>query len=257
MPALSRADECANMPPINDQAVVLRLTDYSETSQIVTLFSADHGRLRLIAKGIRRGTRQRFAVGLDLLELGSVAFLPARVAGQLATLTDWVQREPFTALRRELVRLYGALYAAELVDMLTEEGDPHPALFAALVAALRQLAGTGPAAAAVPVFQWELSRAIGYAPRLDACVECGRPFATPGPVYFSATAGGLLCRDCEAPHVEKWQVPWNLVGQHPAQGHPADWFRLFDYHLTHIAGRPARTAAQLAAMLAGQAPRTI
>ncbi len=245
------------MPPINDQAVVLRLSEFSETSQIVTLFSADHGRLRLIAKGIRRGTRQRFAVGLDLLELGSVGFLPARSADRLGTLTDWVQREPFSGLRRELVRLYGGLYAAELVHMLTEEGDPHPTLFSALVAALRRLAGPDQAAPVVPAFQWELLRAIGYAPCLDACVECRRPLGQSGPVYFSATAGGLLCRDCEAPHVEKWQVPPGLAAQRPGAGDPSGWFKLFDYHLTHIAGRPSRSAGPLAALLGGRSPATI
>ena len=119
------------------------MTEFSETSQIVTLFCAAHGLLRLIAKGARRSTKQRFAAGLDLLELGEVGFVPPRGDAQLGTLTDWAQQETFGAVRRELLRLYGALYAVELVTSLTEEADPHPELYVALVRTLRDLAGEG------------------------------------------------------------------------------------------------------------------
>ena len=237
------------MTPLKDEAVVVRLTEFSETSQIVTLFGAAHGQLRLIAKGARRSTKKHFAAGLDLLELGDVGFLPAHGDAQLGTLTDWGQRETFSGVRRELIRLYGALYAVELVAALTEEADPHPELFQALVGTLRALAGDEPAAPCLPAFQSDLLRAIGYAPNLEECVSCHRPAARGGPVYFSGGAGGLLCRDCEGQHVEKWRVPPRLVGTTPRNGAPRYWFELLDYHLTYIAGRRFKTASQVAALL--------
>jgi len=238
----------------SDQGVVLRLSEFSETSQIVTLFTAESGLLRLIAKGARRGTKTRFAAGLDLLELGEVSFIPRHEGAQLGTLTEWVQRETFSGLRRELLRLHAAFYAAELVAGLTEESDPHPNLFAALATTLRGLAGEAPAAPQVPRFQAALLRAIGYEPRLQECVACGRTPARPGPVYFSARAGGLLCRDCEPNHAEKRRVPARLVGTTPATGDPREWFALLDYHLTYIAGRRFNSAAQLAPLLAKAPP---
>jgi DNA repair protein RecO (recombination protein O) len=238
------------MNPSQDEAVVVRLTEYSETSQIVTLFSARHGLLRLIAKGARRGTKQRPSAGLDLLELGEVGFLPPHGDAQLGTLTDWVQRRTFGGVRRELLRLYGALYAIELVASLTEEADPHPELFQALVRTLRVLASNSPAGPALPAFQSDLLWAIGYAPHLAECVDCHRPPPRGSPVYFSAGAGGLLCRDCEVHHAEKWRVPPRLLETTPPTGDPRAWFELLDYHLTHIAGRRFKTAAQVAALLA-------
>lgn len=232
-----------------DHAIVLRLTEYSETSQIVTLFGATHGLVRLIAKGARRSTKTRFAAGLDLCELGDLGFVRPRGDAQLGTLTDWVQRDAFTGLRRALLRLNGALYAVELVAALTEEYDPHPTLFTALAETLRALAGPGPAAAQIPAFQQALLAAIGYAPCLDACVSCHRPVTTRAAAYFSAGAGGLLCRDCEPHHVEKRRLPPNLLGTAPATGRPRDWFDLLDYHLTHIAGHPFRTAPGVAQAL--------
>jgi DNA repair protein RecO (recombination protein O) len=235
--------------PLKDEAVVVRLTEFSETSQIVSLFSAAHGLLRLIAKGARRSTKTRFAAGLDLLELGEVGFLMPRGDAQLGTLTDWAQRDTFGGVRRELIRLYGALYAVELVAALTEEADPHPELFEALVGTLRALAGEGPAAPGIPAFQSDLLQAIGYAPNLAECVSCRRPVGRGGPVFFSGGAGGLLCRDCEGHYPEKWRVSPRMVGTTPRTGDPRDWFELFDYHLTYIAGRRFKTAAELAGLL--------
>jgi DNA repair protein RecO (recombination protein O) len=238
------------MPIQSDAAVVLRLSDYSETSQVVSLFGARHGLLRLIAKGIRRGTRERFATGLDLLELGDVSFAPPRGDARLGTLTEWVQRETFRGLRRDLLRLTAGLYAAELVLGLTEEGDPHRELFDALVCLLRRLAGEEAAAPLIPQFQSDLLRAIGYAPQLGECVTCHRPVRRGQPAYFSAGAGGVVCRDCEGLHVEKRRLSPGLLESSPASGDPRDWFAVLDYHLTHIAGRRFHTAGQLAALLA-------
>lgn len=235
----------------SDQAVVLRLTEFSETSQIVTLFAAGHGQLRLIAKGARRSTKKRFAAGLDLLELGEVTFVPAHGDAQLGTLTEWAQQDAFAGLRRDTLRLYAALYAVELTAELTAESDPHPTLFQALVGALRGLASEQPAAPLVPAFQHALLQAIGLAPNLEACVSCGRPAGPRGPVYFSAGSGGLLCRDCEPHQVEKRRISGDLLTAGPAQGRTAEWFELFDYYLTHVAGRRFRTAAQVGALLRG------
>ncbi len=243
------------MPAQNDQAVVLRLSDFSETSQVATLFTAGSGLLRLIAKGSRRGTKTRFAVGLDLLELGDVSYIPRHGDAQLGTLTEWVQRDAFSRVRRELLRLNAALYAAELVAGLTEESDPHPELFAALVGFLRGLAGEGPAAPLVPQFQADLLRAVGYAPNLEECVSCHRRAPWSGPVYFSAGAGGLLCRDCEVHFVEKRRLRPALLATGSAAGDPPEWFALLDYHITYVAGRKFQTSEAVAAALSRERPR--
>lgn len=237
----------------NDEAIVLRLADYSETSQVASLFTAEHGLVRLIAKGARRSTKQRFATGLDLLEHGLVSFAPARGDAQLGTLTEWVQRDMFTGLRRALVRLQGGLYAVEVVTLLTEEADPHPELFAALRTTLVRLAGDGPPGPWLVWFLHALLKAVGYAPEFGACVSCRRPVTAQGPVFFSSAAGGLLCRDCEGHAAEKRRVPTGLIGRKPSVANAAAWVALLDGHVTHIAGRPARTGPQLVMLLRREA----
>jgi DNA repair protein RecO (recombination protein O) len=250
------------MPVRTDQAIVLRLTDYSETSQIVTLFTAKAGLVRLIAKGSRRGTRTRFAAGLDLLEYGEVSYAPARGEAGLGTLTEWVQRDAFTGLRAELVRQYGGLYAVELVSKLTEEYDPHPELFDALLGLLRGLAGgpggppQAPGAATDPIavivrFQGALLKAIGYAPILDHCVGCGTPRVRGTRAYFSSSAGGLICRDCEMHHVEKRRISSTMLDGGPSGRSAVDWIVLLDYHLTSVAERSFKTGERLLRLLIG------
>ncbi len=247
-----------------DQAIVLRLSDYSETSQIATLFARCGGKLRLIAKGLRRGTRKRFAVGLDLLEYGQVRYVRPRGQAGLGTLAEWTQRDAFLGLRRALIRQYGAFYAVELTDRLTEEYDPHPELFAALLELLGDLAADetptladgrpGTPAALIVRFQAALLRAVGYAPVLRQCVDCGRPRVRGSAAYFSSAAGGLLCRACQQRHAEKRRLAPRLLDRPACEQAPEDWFPLLDYHLAHIAGGPARSSRRLGELITRAQP---
>ncbi len=236
-----------------DHAVVLRLTDYSETSQIATFFTRDNGRLRLIAKGSRRGTKKRFAAGLDLLELGAVQFIPPRGESDLGTLTDWSQLELFIGLRRSAVALHGGLYAAEATAALSADLDPHPDLFEALSGLLKGLASPSPTQRPlrqIVGFQRRLLTEIGYGPQLDHCVDCGRPPAPRSSAWFSSTAGGLICRDCEMHHAEKRSMPAVLRREPDADAALLEWFRLLDYHERCIVGQPLRTSEPLERLLA-------
>src|SRR3954466_11539663 len=111
-----------------DRCICLRRVEYSETSQILTLFGREHGLLRLIAKGAHRRTKagaSKFDGGLDLLDLGDAVF-SLRLEKDLATLTAWSLRDGHLELRGDTPALYLAQYAAELCRLLIEEQDPHP-----------------------------------------------------------------------------------------------------------------------------------
>src|SRR6185312_238607 len=119
------------MPLVHDRCICLRKVEYSETSQILTLFSREHGITRVIAKGAHRRTKagaSKFDGGIDFLDVGEAVFShdPAR---DLVPLTEWSLREGHLELRKSLRGIYLGLYAAELVSRLIEEHDPHPDLF--------------------------------------------------------------------------------------------------------------------------------
>jgi DNA repair protein RecO len=90
------------MATISDDAVVLARLDYSETSQVIVLFTRSYGKVRAIAKGIKRHTKTRFAVGIDLLDIGHVVVSahPDRSAA-LATVTEWNPAASLSGLREK------------------------------------------------------------------------------------------------------------------------------------------------------------
>ncbi len=205
------------MALISDRAIVLRRLDYSETSQILALFTREHGQVRVIAKGIKRGTRSRFAVGIDLLELGHVVWSArADRAQNLAILTEWKQVNAFVGLRERLERLHAAQYAAEVTAELTVDHDAHPKLFDDLHFFLEQLSvvscqssvgspQSSESLVGLCEFQRSLLIEIGLMPQCENCVGC-RSAITPNVaegVCLTSHEGGLLCRDCEAGYVEK------------------------------------------------------
>lgn len=117
------------------QALVLRTTDWSETSRIATLWTREFGKVRVLAKGGRR-LKSNFENALDLLTLCRIVFL-RKSSTSLDLLTEAQVVERFPRLRSDLPALYAAYYIAELLSGWTEDYDPHPVLFDEALATLR------------------------------------------------------------------------------------------------------------------------
>lgn len=264
------------MSAIADNAVVLTRLDYSETSQVLVFFTREHGKVRAIGKGLRRGTRTRFATGIDLLEVGRL-IVSARQerSATLANLTEWKQTLHFAGLRARLPRLHAALYTAEITATLTEDWDPHPCVYDALVYTWSSLAQADAVLTAVVGYQWVLLDEIGSLPRFESCVRCNRTIDL---THFSSFEGGMICRHCEPGQVEKREVStatgqvlhaipgWAGLesgpGVFPLAAHgtqdgavarPVDnsntalvgAFSTLDYHLAHLMGRQPRLTDKL------------
>jgi DNA repair protein RecO (recombination protein O) len=237
------------MATFTDDAICLRRIDYSESSQVLTLITRQHGKQSLIAKGIKRSKKGQVALGLDLLELGHISFTRrAQAHDTLGVLTEWRQRDNFAGLRSSLLSLYVAQYAADITPALIEDGDPHPDLFDALVRMLTALSLSQPPMAALVRFQSALLHQIGLMPDLTRCVSCNQPAKLTEPYYLTAGEGGLLCQDCEPARVEKHRLaPHALTAARgPDQGTPAGLlgaFDMFDYYLTETMGRRLKLSA--------------
>jgi DNA repair protein RecO (recombination protein O) len=193
------------MPLVHDRCICLRKVEYSETSQILTLFGRAHGRVQLIAKGAHRRTKvgaSKFDGGVDLVDLGEAVFAhsPER---EMSPLCEWHQVNGHLELRRNLRSVYLALYAAELVNLLIEDHDPHPDLFDRLEQTLAELA-TPRLEEAFLAFELDLLREAGFPPELSACVECGS--VVDGRAYFSAERGGVVCQSCEQIVFDRMEV---------------------------------------------------
>ncbi len=253
------------MPLIQDDAVVIGRLDFSETSQVLVLFAREHGKVRAIAKGVKRGTKSRFAVGIDLLDAGRVVVSSrAERAARLATLTEWKQTRCFSGLRERLFRLYAAQYAAEVLAHLTEDWDPHPPLFDALLVTLDVLTHAEDPLPTITRYQVALLTAIGSMPRFDECVLCGE---SKDLTHFASLQGGTICRNCEPGQVEKREISArsldtlrSLCGRSDGPStdprdrsadvdagpaHHLGAFDILDYHISHLMGREPTLASLL------------
>ena len=194
-----------------DLAICIRAIDYSETSQIVSFFTRAAGKIDAIAKGSKR-PKSPFDGPIEVLSHGNIVFIDS--AGEkLATLTEFQQQPALIKLRNNLYVLYACLFAAELMNNLTHDYDPHPELFDGFLEFLHNANEQHSTSdqqrdilALLILFQLTLLREIGLQPILSHCVNCKTSHesrAASHEIYFSSSANGLICRDCESSFPDK------------------------------------------------------
>lgn len=190
------------MPAEKATALVLRTTDFSETSKIATLWTREFGKVRALAKGGRR-LKSAFESALDLLTVCSMVFL-RKSSGSLDLLTEAQVTKRFPRLRADLPALYAGYYVAELLGDWTEDYDPHPVLFDEALAVLEDLGTPGvPTGLRLARFELVFLRELGYSPVLRGCAACAAeeeavaPAGAAQPRAFAPSAGGMVCAQCQ------------------------------------------------------------
>ena len=182
------------MPAEKTIALVLHTVDFSETSLVLTLFTRDFGKVRALAKGGRR-LKGPFESALDLLALCRIVFL-RKSSESLDLLTEAKLQRRFKIAGRNVSSLYAGYYVAELLDLLTDDYDPHPELFDLAEETLAGLSAGEAVALRVLRFELRTLGVLGHFPSLDVCAECGRTVPAAGRVAFGQLSGGVLCESC-------------------------------------------------------------
>lgn len=171
-----------------ESGVVLRAIRLGEADRIVTFMTEGRGKVRAVAKGIRK-TKSRFGGRLEPTTHVALQLYEGR---ELDTVTQAETLDHFRTIREDLARVGRATSVLEAVDQVAQEGEPDPALYRMLVGALRALAAHD-SPALVGAFYWKLLSQEGFHPLLDVCASCG----SDGPfVAFDLSQGGVLCRAC-------------------------------------------------------------
>ncbi len=203
-----------------DLAICIRAVDYSETSQIVTFFTKANGKISAIAKGSKR-PKSAFDGPIEIFSHGRIVFTDSD-REKLATLTEFESASgtgDFTGIGGDLFVLNCCYFAAELLNKMTHDYDPHPELFESFLLFLQNATekeNKNRILALLILFQLSLLKEVGLQPVLDCCANCkksGRVELAPpsfnpaGPnvpeIYFSSTANGIICRDCEVSFPDK------------------------------------------------------
>jgi DNA repair protein RecO (recombination protein O) len=178
-----------------DEAIVLRTQKLGEADRIITLLTRSHGRVRAVAKGVRR-TTSRFGSRLEPFTHVDLQLAEGR---SLDVVTQAETLHPFGAkVGSDYERYTAGTVMLETAERLVVE-DREPALqqFLLLVGALRAMCEVGRAPGLVlDSFLLRSMAVAGYAPSFDGCARCG--LAGPHRA-FSPASGGMLCAGCRVP----------------------------------------------------------
>ena len=186
------------MPTYRDEGVVLRTHKLGEADRIVTLLTKSHGKVRAVAKGVRR-TSSKFGARLEPFMVADIQFYEGR------SLDTIQQAETIASYGADIVDDYPRFTAAsvmvETADKVTElEGSPQQYLL--LLGALRSLSRQEhPTELTLDSYLLRALSLAGWAPTFDSCARCGEA----GPhESFVVQLGGMVCSKCAppgAPHI--------------------------------------------------------
>jgi DNA repair protein RecO (recombination protein O) len=150
-----------------------------------------HGKVRAVAKGVRRTTSK---FGSRLEPLSHVALLGWQGRGDLDIINQVEVIDTHRVVREDLDRMSAAMVMLEVVDQVAQERHSNPRLYEMLVGGIAALSERNSPMVA-PAFLLKVLVLEGAAPVLDVCVSCGEEDAGLL-VAFDLVEGGVLCRSC-------------------------------------------------------------
>jgi len=180
---------------LDDDAVVLRTHRSGESDRVVVLWTREHGKVRVLAKGIRRFTSH---LGAALEVLAYVRVHLVRTRGDFYIARQVQHRQQLATLRADYERINAGYAVIEVVDAIPSDDVADEEIFDLLVRVLTTLDDASFDPLLVPAsFYLRLLALDGSEPVVDRCVNCGRE----GPlVAFDAQVGGTLCAVCRSGH---------------------------------------------------------
>lgn len=181
---------------ILDEMICISRRDFSESSLLLYLFSWHYGIIPAIARGARRKVRN-VAKGIDFFDVIK-ASCNIKKEG-ISLLLDYKEVHFFPAIREDLDKWFSCFYIAELIQIGLKEYEPAEALYKVLKSSLYRIDKARDKSQLVRVFLGSVLKIIGllgYRPILDRCSICKRR-PSGKKLFLSASAGGLVCRDCE------------------------------------------------------------
>ncbi len=184
------------MNSIQTDAIVLRAVPWSETSFIVSLLTADCGRIDAVAKGARR-PKSPFEGAIDLLSVCRIVCIK-KSGDVLDILTEAKLLRRFRSSERSLLRLHCGYYFAELLTSVLERDQSLKELYCLTDESLAKLDDGFSPFLATTNFEIQLLKILGHLPKLKSCVLCGSLENGQSYVLFSPSSGGLVCYHCVA-----------------------------------------------------------
>jgi DNA repair protein RecO (recombination protein O) len=183
---------------VDTEAIVLRGRDYSDSSRILGLYTLAHGRMSVIAKGVKRSAARH---GMSLEPMSHIrAVLYVKEHRDLQLLSRFESVEPVGGLLADMDRMASGLAAVELVSASTPQAEANEAIFHLLASTLKALrTATKQPRNALYHFEVHLLSELGFQPNFDTCSSCGKPAGGEGGVERRTVRmghAGVVCPAC-------------------------------------------------------------
>jgi DNA repair protein RecO (recombination protein O) len=180
-------------------AIVLSRFDLGEADRVLTLITPEHGKLKAIAKGVRR-TTSRLGGSLEPFAELNIALARGRT---FDVVTEVRVGHAWLRLRDSLESAATAWYLAEMADRSLEERHEAREIYALLRRAYELLdAGMAPGRVA-RWYEMHLADELGQRPEVDRCVECDRTLEATETFRWVPPLGGVICGRCPGPPSER------------------------------------------------------
>ncbi len=174
------------------EGVVLKHMALGEADRIVTLFSRDEGKLRVVARGVRKTTSKL----RGHLEPLTHIYVSVSKGKSLDSVIEAQIIQPYRGIREDLQPIAEGVYVAELVDNFSVESASDPPIFDMLLSVLTKLQERRNSMQAIRHFETQILARSGFGPELFRCVECGVVLEEENHV-FSLVMGGIVCPGCK------------------------------------------------------------
>lgn len=178
-------------PFLKLNGLILREVRYKEADRILTVLTAERGKLTVKARGALRKSSK---IGAATQQLTFSELTLFENGGKL-TVNEAVIKEPFEGLRKKFSAFALGCYFAEVTEALAREEIPEPTVLQLILNCLYALScGLYPEALIKATFELRLASVLGYTPNLTACAVCGDT----DPVHptIGLASGRLCCREC-------------------------------------------------------------
>src|SRR5581483_6862890 len=167
--------------------IVLKRSDVGEADRLLTILTAERGKLRAVAKGARKPSARK----TGHVELFNLATFLIAVGRDIDIVSQADTLEPFLRVRDDLDRLSYAYYFAELVDRFVEEETEHREVYELMLDAMHWLETSPHLGRSARYFEMQLLDVLGYRPQLYGCVQ-SKEELLPEENFFSPEGGGML-----------------------------------------------------------------
>jgi DNA repair protein RecO (recombination protein O) len=177
------------------EAIVLKSLKFGDTSKIVTLYTKDYGKIKVMAKGIRK-PKSRLAGTQETLSHIQIVFYK-KLTTEIYLLSQAEIIKPFQKITKDLSRYAFASGILELLDKLITGEESNPELFELTLNTLSFMESCPPKSLekSFLFFVLRLADILGYKPKFDRCIVCNKIISDKF-ILFSPEKGGIVCQRC-------------------------------------------------------------